>query len=259
MENQAKSKKITPKKVFNVIFTTILAIVFVFALVCLGYVCIQALRGQETSLFGLKLYYVETDSMSPTIDVNEMILSKQITDLDDYKKVDSQIDVDDVVTFKQVVNGYIINNTHRVIKDVYYDSEMKCHCIQTKGDNPSAPTDKPIPITDLRAKMVMKFSSLGDIYSFLGSTGGIATMIIIPMALVLISTIYQLVMKIKHPAGKEKEVITLTEEEKERIRKEKEQEIANKAVEEYIALEKRKEEIKKKAIEEYLNSNKDSE
>ena len=79
------------------------------------------------------------------------------------------------------------------------------------------------------------------------------------MALVLISTIYQLVMKIKNPAGKEEEVITLTEEEKERIRKEKEQEIANKAVEEYIALEKRKEEIKKKAIEEYLNSNKDSE
>ena len=248
--------KITPKKIINVSITVVLAVAFLFALVCLCYVSIQMLKGQEVNLFGLKLYYVETDSMSPTIEKGNMILSKVIENTDDYKSVDEQINVGDIVTFKQTINGYVINNTHRVIKDVYFDESKNCYCIQTKGDNPHSTKDAPLPISNLRAKMVTKMASLGDVYGFLGSTAGIATMIIVPMALILIISIYQLVMKIKEPAKKEKQVV-LSDEEKEKLRKEKEEEIAKKAVEDYIYAEKRKKEIAEQAVREYIERNKD--
>ena len=187
-------------------------------------------------MFGYKMYHVESDSMYPTIEKGDMIISKAIKNVDDHKKVDKQIDVGDVVTFKQEVKGVVINNTHRVIKDVYYDEEIGEYCIVTKGDNPSAPEDKPLPIENIKAKMVKKTAFLENIYTFLGSTSGIAIVIVLPMGLLLVSTIYQLVQRIRKPAEAPSPAPTKT-------KAELEEEIKRKAVEEFI---------KEQAIAEYL-------
>ena len=228
--------KLTTKKVISGVTTALLVCAFVFALVCLCSVLLQTLRGGEASLFGYKMYHVESDSMYPTIEKGDMIISKAIKNVDDHEKVDKQIDVGDVVTFKQEVKGVVINNTHRVIKDVYYDEEIGGYCIVTKGDNPSAPEDKPLPIENIKAKMVKKTAFLENIYTFLGSTSGIAIVIILPMGLLLVSTIYQLVQKIRKPAEAPSPAPTKT-------KAELEEEIKRKAVEEFI---------KEQAIAEYL-------
>ena len=228
--------KLTTKKVISGVTTALLVCAFVFALVCLCSVLLQTLRGGEASLLGYKMYHVESDSMYPTIEKGDMIISKAIKNVDDHEKVDKQIDVGDVVTFKQEVKGVVINNTHRVIKDVYYDEEIGGYCIVTKGDNPSAPEDKPLPIENIKAKMVKKTAFLENIYTFLGSTSGIAIVIILPMGLLLVSTIYQLVQKIRKPAEAPSPAPTKT-------KAELEEEIKRKAVEEFI---------KEQAIAEYL-------
>ncbi len=228
--------KLTTKKVISGVTTALLVCAFVFALVCLCSVLLQTLRGGEASLLGYKMYHVESDSMYPTIEKGDMIISKAIKNVDDHEKVDKQIDVGDVVTFKQEVKGVVINNTHRVIKDVYYDEEIGEYCIVTKGDNPSAPEDKPLPIENIKAKMVKKTAFLENIYTFLGSTSGIAIVIILPMGLLLVSTIYQLVQKIRKPAEAPSPAPIKT-------KAEIEEEIKRKAVEEFI---------KEQAIAEYL-------
>ena len=232
------SKKVTAKKVIGAITTTLLVVAFIFALVSLASVMFQTLRGGEATLFGYKMYHVESDSMYPTLEKGDMIISKSIKNTSDHNKVDKQVDVGDVVTFSQQVKGVVINNTHRVVKDVYFDEEIGEYCIVTKGDNPSAPTDAPLPITSLKAKMVKKTTALADIYDFLGSVSGIAIVIILPMGLLLVSTIFQLVQKIRKPAEDVQESPNPTN-------LSREEEIKRKAVEEFI---------KQKAIQEYLES-----
>ena len=230
------SKKVSAKKIIGAITTTLLVVAFIFALVSLASVMFQTLRGGEATLFGYKMYHVESDSMYPTLEKGDMIISKGIKNTSDHDKVDKQVNVGDVVTFTQQVKGVVINNTHRVIKDVYFDEEVGEYCIVTKGDNPSAPTDAPLPITSLKAKMVKKTTALADIYEFLGSVSGIAIVIILPMGLLLVSTIFQLVQKIRKPAEEPKQ------EQKSPILS-REEEIKRKAVEEFI---------KQQAVEEYL-------
>ena len=230
------SKKVSAKKIIGAITTTLLVVAFIFALVSLASVMFQTLRGGEATLFGYKMYHVESDSMYPTLEKGDMLISKSIKNTSDHDKVDKQVNVGDVVTFTQQVKGVVINNTHRVIKDVYFDEEVGEYCIVTKGDNPSAPTDAPLPITSLKAKMVKKTTALADIYEFLGSVSGIAIVIILPMGLLLVSTIFQLVQKIRKPAEEPKQ------EQKSPILS-REEEIKRKAVEEFI---------KQQAVEEYL-------
>ncbi|MBO7156597.1 MAG: hypothetical protein J6V83_04245, partial [Clostridia bacterium] len=169
-----------------------------------------------------------------------MILSKAIKDLS-YQKFDKMVDEGDVVTFSQEVKGITINNTHRIVKDVYFDTELGAYCVVTRGDNPSAPTDAPIPITALKAKMIKKTTSLADIYDFLGSSSGIAIAIVLPMVLMLISTIYQLIIKIKKPAQKEEEALV-------KDTTSREEELKRQAVIEYL---------KEQAIKEYLEQKND--
>ena len=228
--------KLTAKKIIGGVTTALLVCAFVLALVCLCSVLFQTLRNGEASLFGYKMYHVESDSMYPTLEKGDMIISKALKNTDDHEKIDKQVNVGDVVTFTQVVKGVRINNTHRVVRDVYYDEEIGEYCILTKGDNPSAPQDAPLPISNLKAKMVKKTTFLQNLYSFLGSTGGIAIVIILPMGLLLASTIFQLVQKIRKPAETPAPAPRNTQSQIE-------EEIKRKAVEEYI---------KEQAIEKYL-------
>lgn len=239
MSKNKSVRKKSVRKIISMITTVLLTGAFLFALVSLCYVLIQGMQGKETSLFGYKLYYVESDSMSPTLEKGDMIISKVIKPDLDYVEIDTLINTGDVITFKQNVNGVIINNTHRVVRDVYYDAELKCHCVVTKGDNPTAPQDKPIPISDIRSKMVFETKSISNVYEFLGSTSGIAVVIVLPMGLLLVSTIYQLVLKLKKPTEEKDEPSTKVSPDL----KAREEALKRQAIEEYL---------KQKAIEEYL-------
>lgn len=235
--------KLTAKKIIGGVTTALLICAFLLALVCLCTVLFQTLRTGEASLFGYKMYHVESDSMYPTIEKGDMIISKALKSTDNHEKIDKQVNVGDIVTFTQEIKGIRVNNTHRVVKDVYYDEEIGAYCIVTKGDNPSAPEDAPLPIAKLKAKMVKKTVFLENIYSFLGSTGGIAVVIILPMGLLLASTIFQLVQKIRKPAE-------ASSSEPQKTQSQIEEEIKRKAVEEFI---------KEQALAEYLREQNEEE
>ncbi|MCR4661745.1 MAG: signal peptidase I [Clostridia bacterium] len=235
---EKKTIKQRPKalKIFSYVISGLLLAAFIFVLVCFVYVIIQTTRGNQATLFGYRLYYVLTDSMEPTLNEKDMIISKSITDTNDYAKVDAQIDVGDIVTFKMILDGKVVQNTHRVVEDVYFDAEKGTYCIKTKGDKQGATIDEPVPIINLEAKMVRKASIVSKLYNFLSTTAGISTLIIIPLALVFISLIYQLVIKIKGYKETPKETEDsndnkiLTKEEKEqRIR-----ELTEQAIKEYL-------------------------
>lgn len=239
------------KRAISITVTVILAATFIFALVCFGIVVVGAMRGETANLFGYRIFYVLTDSMSPTIEPGETILSKEIKNPSEADSADKQIDVGDVITFSIVRNGQSAVNTHRVIKDVYFDEEFDCYCVVTKGDNPSATTDAPVPIKDVQAKMVCKIPALADVYRFFSSGSGIACIMLVPMGMMLLSLIYQIILKARKPAGKNDEPETDAEE-----REKAEKEIAENAVKEYIETEKAKRALAEQAVRDYIENQK---
>lgn len=108
------------RKIVSVILT--LAILFlVFVLV--GIFMAKG-KGETPSLFGYRLYIVQTGSMIPTFEVGSIIVSKAPQD-------PSSLSVGDIVTFTTQA-GVVV--THRIIERVYDDTGFIGY--RTKGDNP---------------------------------------------------------------------------------------------------------------------------
>ena len=102
----------------------LLSLFIIFLLVVLGFIITAKANGKTPSLFGYRLFIVESGSMQPTFDIGTVILSKEPSD-------PSNLSVGDVVTFKSLNDTTV---THRIIEVVTdEDGSIK---YRTKGDNP---------------------------------------------------------------------------------------------------------------------------
>ena len=90
----------------------------------------------KISLFGYRLFQVQTGSMEPKIKINDLIIIKEKSN---YKK-------NDIVTYKDENNNYV---THRIVKITKKE-------IITKGDSNNT-EDKPITKDKIIGKVLFKF------------------------------------------------------------------------------------------------------
>lgn len=140
-------------KVISWAVTAFAAYIFVSVLVCI-------FLGKLPTVFNRNYFIVQTDSMSPTIQTEELIISKKC-DIDDVKE-------GDIITFTcidetQVILGQVV--THRVIHKETIDGVVT---LTTRGDNPRivAPDTKKVTemnfigIVTNHSKPVGKFVSL---------------------------------------------------------------------------------------------------
>ena len=238
----------TSKKIFNIISTAIVSVVFVVVVcTCLSLI-IQMAGGKKPSLFGYRFYYVLTDSMTPTLEVNDVILSEVLKP----EEVQKDLEVGDIVTFV-VEYGDLKGKTitHRVVETTYYDEEYDRWCIKTQGDKLGAPIDEPVPVENVQAVMVKKVNALSSFYRFFSSRVGLIAVVVVPFAIMMGVLIFRLITIVKKPENDGPEEVApaspLTPEE-----------IAKRAVEEYIALEAKKKEIAERAVQEYIEAQKNN-
>lgn len=246
-ENQDAPVKMS-KKIFNIISTAIVSVVFVVvACACISLI-IQMAGGKKPSLFGYRFYYVLTDSMTPTIEANDVVLSEILTT----EEVKNDLKVGDIVTFV-VEYGDLKGKTitHRVVETTYYDEEYDRWCIKTQGDKLGAPVDEPVPVENVQAVMVKKASALSSFYRFFSSRVGLIAVVVVPFAIMMGVLIFRLITIVKKPENDGPEEVApaspLTPEE-----------IAKRAVEEYIALEAKKKEIAERAVQEFIEAQKNN-
>lgn len=221
--SKKESKKKSLKQIIGYILSGLLIAVFLVVLSLFIAVFVQTAQHKSPTLFGYRFYYILTDSMSPTLNPGDIIISKAINNGDN---VDELVNDGDVITFMSNIDGNIQPNTHRVIRDVYYDEKLGGFYLQTKGDNPYASADAPIPVSDVVAVMKGKMPTLSAMYKGITSKWGLIVFLGIPFLLILTFLIYRLVIIIKTPAIKH----TDSKNDIEELKKE----IARKAVEEYI-------------------------
>lgn len=183
--NNAKETKSLAKKIFNIVW----CVIFAFVVVCLLSVGITLLRGEQPSLFGYQMYYVLTDSMTGTIDKDDVVICKMYDG--------GQLQVGDIITFEapegfepKAIVGH--NITHRIVVAPYQD-EDGTWVIETKGDANSIADKVPVPVANVRATYVGTSGFLAGLMRFLSKWYGFATLIILPLVGVLIFEVHKVI------------------------------------------------------------------
>lgn len=139
---------------------------------------IQKSKGEEIDLLGYKVYYVLTDSMTPSLEVGDVILSK-----------DSEgVEVGDVVTYvaiSGIIEGELV--THKVI-EVY--EENGTTMVVTQGTKTGATPDEPIEASAILGTMVCEMHVIGWLFGIIQEPIGFVLVIALPIILTIIYCIY---------------------------------------------------------------------
>lgn len=231
-----ENQKVKAKNIYKKVSTIIMSIIMLVVIIACLFLFIQVLNGKKPSLFGYRLYYILTDSMTPDLQVNDVILARAIDTLEEAKSI-KEGDVITYIAAEGIQEGLTI--THKVIREPYFDESRNKMVLLTMGVKPGAPVDPPVPLENIQAVMVRKVGFVATIYSFIISSYGLIILIIVPMSIIITLLVIKLIKTIKSkPENKESS----------------EEEIARKAVEEYREQERIKAEIAKKAVEDYIKS-----
>ena len=202
------------KKILRVGANVIAWIVLIFALLITIIVFSSGRNNGVANLFGYIPLTVESDSMKPTFSKNDLIICKEIDDLNKLKE-------GDVITFWTIIDGRRVKNTHRIVGVNNGEGAMS---FITRGDNNPVDDTSPAYASDIIGKWTnTKISGFGKFMSFLRTKKGFFICILIPMALFFLFELYKFIValiEVKRPEPAEQ----LDEEE-----------IKRRAIEEYLA------------------------
>lgn len=207
------------KKTLKVIFNIIAWIILILALIVTLLVFSSDRNNGVANLFGYIPLTVESDSMKPTFKKNDMIIVKEVDDINSLKK-------GDVITFWTIIDGKKVKNTHRIQQVV---DENGTKSFITRGDANDLDDSYNVYGGDIIGQWHnVKISGFGKVMSFLRTKTGFFVCILIPIALFFLFELYKLILtivEVKRPAAPEVD----------------EEEIKRRAVEEYLAEQKKKE------------------
>lgn len=114
------------------------------------------LNPHETpSLFGIKSYVIVSGSMTPNINVGDIVFSKEV-DKEELKE-------GDVISFKRSNNVI----THRIVRINYnQNNEMM---ITTKGDNNNSEDSESVTFESIEGKVIGRIPKLGNVALFISN------------------------------------------------------------------------------------------
>lgn len=143
--NRRKEKAKMAKKVIEII-----AIILIYNIILI--VISSKHNIGFNNIFGYKAYIIKTNSMEPTININDVIITKKVKD--------DEIKVHDIITFIQ--DGEVI--THRITKIDNDDSKIK---FTTKGDNNNIEDTFKITYDSIEGKHILTIPYLGILVQIL--------------------------------------------------------------------------------------------
>lgn len=204
------------------------------------------------SLAGNAFMTVASDSMEDTIMTGDLIIAKKLTD-----EQKQQLEVEDIITFYKDLDGDGNEeiNTHRII-EIVYNADGTVDGYKTKGDHNQLDDPGQVMWQFVIAEWTgTRFPFVGGFIGFIQKPTGFLCCIVLPL---IVFFLYELFIFIKAllavktaPAEAGAAVITAA----------KEEEIRQKAIDDYLKAEaekkaqaEREEEIKRQAVEEYLKA-----
>lgn len=161
-----KKKKSILKRISNLILIIVLFILaFVIALTVF-----TRITGNTPSLFGYSIFRVSTGSMEPELMVGDVILTKEVDDV-------NSLQVGDVITYRGTIGEYTnMMITHKIVRAPYEENGITY--VITKGVANDI-EDQPVEANQISSKLVCKIPFLDWLYSFFLTPWGLLTAIIL--------------------------------------------------------------------------------
>lgn len=193
------------KKVLSILFDILIVLVIVFAV----FTTIMSLSSNKdgvTNINGIMPLNIQSESMEPTINKGDMIITKKT----DFNKLKEK----DIISYLSKEQDKTIIITHRIVEIV---KENGIVYYITKGDNNKTNDDERV----IESNFVgvydnIKIPLLGSILTFLQSQIGFFTFIILPLFILFIYQLYKFINTIMEEKKKEM-VEQIRKEEKAKI------------------------------------------
>lgn len=131
----------------------------------------------------LGAYVVVTESMVPTIGVNDAIVVKRVKD--------NTLNIGDIITFSSndvYYNGLTI--THRVVGKLL--GEDGNYLYRTKGDNNVLEDTAIVNLDSIYGKVIIRLPKIGYVYMFISSPFGLIISVVTPVILVIVYECYRI-------------------------------------------------------------------
>ena len=172
--NEQIKHKIEQRKKRKRILKIFLYPLIAFILICDVYLILQMIKNptDTAQLFGYRCFSVASGSMEPTLQIGDLIITKE--------KSKKDIKVGDIISFKDGDSTI----THRVIKVISQNGEI---LYQTKGDNNNVSDEKNIKYEDVEGVYVDHIPELGKMYIYIQKTP------VVIFILIIIYIIYKIV------------------------------------------------------------------
>ena len=136
------------------------------------------------NLFGYTPLVVESNSMSPTFEKDDLIFVKKCDT--------SKLEEGDIICFHTIIDNEYALNTHR-IQSIAESGEARSYT--TVGDNNNGVADQHIISDgDIVGEYVGHISGAGKLMNFLSSSTGFLLVIVLPMLIFFIYQVYNLIM-----------------------------------------------------------------
>lgn len=175
------------KKIGTVLADVLIILVFVISVILvIANLSVDKENGGQPNVFGYVISSVQSDSMSGTFEKGALVVGKLVNE-------DTVIQKDDIISFRQKVNGVQIINTHRVV-DI--DTSGVRTLYQTQGDNREV---CPIPdndwksIGDVTSVYLFHVPVVGGFIDFLKKPIGFIICLVLPMLAFIGYQIYKLI------------------------------------------------------------------
>lgn len=184
MEKKRTKPIVSALKIFK---NTILALMITALTLVLILTMYSRITGNNPSLCGYSLFRVSSGSMSPTLEIGDIILVNECDG--------ETVKTGDIVTYvaeSGTMEGNLV--THRVIEAPYkQNSEI---FLVTKGDSNPSP-DSPIKASQVEGRMITKISFLRYIFDIFVTPWGL----VILFGLIIIAFFNEIVLFIKAVLG----------------------------------------------------------
>ena len=177
----------TVKKIASVALDVLIVLVFaVSVLLVVANITADKEKGEQPNVFGYVINSVQSESMSGTFEKGALVVGKIPT-------ADTVIEKDDIISFRQKVDGVQIINTHRVVT---VNSAGSVPVYQTQGDNRKI---CPVPdaewktINDVTAVYQFHIPGVGGFIDFLKKPLGFVLCLVLPMLAFIGWQVYKLI------------------------------------------------------------------
>ena len=172
-ENQVVPEESKGKRIMNAIVNAVLVVAIALAAVC-TYVSYVSTSGNGVpSIFGIRIFSIQTESMYPTLLPGDLIFDTGVKDPGELRK-------DDIITYWTVINGERVLNTHR-IHEVYDGGGYLIFA--TKGDNNTSADPLTVHESEIVGEYSFRVKGLGKVFDYLQTSTGFLVVVVIPVML----------------------------------------------------------------------------